>query len=226
MGALRFFMAGLAAGTIWAWLSTTTRTVLGKILDKFKVMKTILRVAFVVPFACYGLAAGAATTMGMDFVGGCPASHPTDLCDQGGNADVENVAAILGVDESLVTYLGPARIDRHGNIVLPGSKHGLSESDITHLAFKSSTYNILGEVLDGPVNGSTDILDWMPHFSAVTCPADVCGTERVYELEDFRNRGGNVPQGGSIRAFAVVPAPAAVWLLGSALGLLGWTRRR
>lgn len=219
-------MAGLEAGTIWAWLSTTTSTVLGKILDKFKVMKTILRVALVVPLACYGLAAGAAATTGMDFVGGCPTSHPTDLCDQGGNADVENVAAILGVDESLVTYLGPARIDRYGNIVLPGSKDGLSQSDITHLAFKSSTYNILGEVLDGPVSGSTDILDWIPDFSEVACPADVCGAARFYELEDFRNRGGNVPQGGSIRAFAVVPAPAAIWLLGSALGLLGWIRHR
>ncbi|UCG71405.1 MAG: hypothetical protein JSV45_09010 [Chromatiales bacterium] len=189
-------------------------------------MRTILRMAFVVPLACYGLAAGAATTTGMDFVGGCNKTLPTDVCDRGGNASSESIAAILSVDESLVTYLGPARIDRHGNIVLSGSKHDLSQSDITHLAFKSSTYHIVGEVMEGPVSGSTDILDWMPDFSAVTCPADVCGEERFYALEDFRNGGGQVPQGGSIRAFAVVPIPAAAWLFASALGLLGWSRRR
>lgn len=32
--------------------------------------------------------------------------------------------------------------------------------------------------------------------------------------------------GGEIRGFLVTPIPAAVWLLGSALGVLGWVRRK
>lgn len=32
--------------------------------------------------------------------------------------------------------------------------------------------------------------------------------------------------GGEAMVFTVVPVPAAVWLFGSALGLLGWARRR
>ena len=33
-------------------------------------------------------------------------------------------------------------------------------------------------------------------------------------------------EGGELMTFQVVPVPAAVWLFGSALGLLGWVRRR
>jgi hypothetical protein len=171
-------------------------------------------------------AASASTVTGMDFVGGCNKTLPTDVCDRGGNADVDSIAAVLGVDASLVTYLGPARIDRDGKILLSGSQRDGSASDVTHLAFKSSTYHIVGEVSEGPVSGSTDILDWMPGFAEVSCPAEVCGYERVYKLDDFRNNGGKAPQGGSIRAFAVVPVPAALWLFGGALGLLACVRRR
>ena len=45
-----------------------------------------------------------AATTGLDFAGGCPHSEQNiGLCDMGGNADVQNVAAILGVSESLVS---------------------------------------------------------------------------------------------------------------------------
>jgi hypothetical protein len=183
-------------------------------------------VAAAIASLCLTFTASAESVENLEFVGGCNLTMPTGICDQGGNASEVTIAAILGIDESLVTYLGPARIDRDGNIVVAGSNHDLSQLDVTHLAFKSATYNIVGEVIDEPVSGSTDILDWLPDFSTVTCPTAVCGEERFYELGDFLNGGGNVPRGGSIRAFSVVPAPAALWLLGSALGLLGWLTRR
>lgn len=224
---LAFFCARVDPRESTVRLRITTRMVQGKILAKL--LRTFLRVALIVPLAFYGLAAGAATTTGMDFVGGCPASHPTDLCDQGGNADVENVAAVLGVSEDLVTYLGEVIISTTGDIVAINSKSGdwsVSDADITHLAFKASTYYILGELTDSSGEWSTDVLDWSPDFDTVVCPASICGMERNYELGDFRNGGGNVAGLSNVRAFSVVPIPAAAWLFASALGLLGWARRR
>ena len=34
------------------------------------------------------------------------------------------------------------------------------------------------------------------------------------------------PNGGQTFTYTIVPVPAAAWLFGSALGLLGWVRRR
>jgi len=224
---LAFFCAWLVPGVSTDRFRITTRIVQGKILAKS--LRAIFRVAFVVPLASYGLAAGAATTTGMDFVGGCPSGMPTELCDQGGNADVQNVAAILGVSEDLVTYLGEVLISTTGDIVAINSKSGdwsVSDSSITHLAFKASTYHILGELTDSSGEWSTDVLDWSPDVNTVTCPASICGVERNYEAADFRNGGGNVAGLSNVRAFSVVPIPAAAWLFASALGLLGWIRRR
>jgi hypothetical protein len=48
---------------------------------------------------------------------------------------------------------------------------------------------------------------------------------RFYTLGDFLNGGEQTPDLSHVSAFTAVPIPAAVWLFGSALGLLGWTRR-
>ena len=48
--------------------------------------------------------------------------------------------------------------------------------------------------------------------------------KREFELK-FKSGGEEVQLKGDISAF-VVPVPAAVWLFGSGLGLLGWMRRK
>lgn len=52
-----------------------------------------------------------------------------------------------------------------------------------------------------------------------------------FTLGDIIEIGNGLPlgvpdTGGELMTFQVVPVPAAVWLFGSALGLLGWARRR
>jgi len=42
----------------------------------------------------------------------------------------------------------------------------------------------------------------------------------------FSLTGGILGEAFGTGSFGVVPVPAAVWLFGSALGLLGWVRRR
>jgi hypothetical protein len=50
---------------------------------------------------------------------------------------------------------------------------------------------------------------------------------RPYELTDFRNNAGKVANLSNMRAFSVVPVPAAAWLFGSALlGLSGLKRKQ
>lgn len=171
----------------------------------------------------------AASVTGMDFVGGCNKDMDGGVCSQGGNASEESVAAVLGVDEDLVTYLGEVNLTSDGSIVLVSSKSGdweVDDSSITHLAFKGSTYHILGELTDENGTWSMDVLDWSPDFDSVTCPAGICGIERFYELDDFRNGGGKAAGLSNVRAFSVVPVPAAAWLFASGLGMLGWLRRK
>ena len=50
---------------------------------------------------------------------------------------------------------------------------------------------------------------------------------RAYVDADFLNGGSQVADLSNVRAFSVVPVPAAVWLFGSGLlGLVGVARRK
>jgi hypothetical protein len=169
-----------------------------------------------------------AATTGLDFAGGCPQSEQNvGLCDQGGNADVQNVAAILGVSDSLVS-----QISSGFSVTGIGTGSGtwaVTDPGITHIAFKSAGYFILGAVTAG--NG-----DWMNDTSApgswdlslAMCPDTICSDgPRAYVDADFLNNGGNIANLSNVRAFSVVPVPAAVWLFGSGLlGLVGVARRK
>jgi len=175
-----------------------------------------------------------AATTGLDFAGGCPESSNgvTALCDGGSNADVANVSAILGVDVSLVTQI--AEVTGSDGTVNGLTITGINSTSgtwstainpsITHIAFKSSGYFILGEVT--ATGGTWDNADW--DFTLAICPDTICTSgPRAYTSADFTNNGGNIADLSNARAFSVVPVPAAVWLFGSGLlGLIGIARRK
>ena len=167
-------------------------------------------------------------TTGMVFAGGCVEGSTTALCANGANANEANVAAILGEDLADVT-----QINSGFTVAAIGDQSGtwsITDTSITHLAFKSNGYFILGEILAPATSGEWDNTpgtlgaEW--DLSNVSCPASICGSDRAYTLADFENNGGNIADLSNARAFSVVPVPAAVWLFGSALGMLGWMRRR
>jgi hypothetical protein len=179
-----------------------------------------------------------AATTGLDFAGGCPSGEPTNtgLCDQGGNADVANVSAILGVNESLVTQIGEiSSFPGTGpdfSVESAGGQSGtwsVSNAAITHLAFKADTYFILGKVTAGSGTWEMDPATW--DLSLATCPATICTVDpagpRAYVESDFMNPGSRTADLSNVRAFSVVPVPAAFWLFGSGVvGLIGMSRRR
>ena len=100
----------------------------------------------------------------------------------------------------------------------------VTDTSITHIAFKSATYFILGEV--NALSGTWDNTDW--NLSLETCPDTICTTgPRAYTWDDFTNNGGNIADLSNVRAFSVVPVPAAIWLFGSGLiGLIVVARRK
>lgn len=176
----------------------------------------------------FGIAAPvmAATVSNLEFVGGCPEPEDAAPCFNSGNASETNVAAILEVDESWVT-----QINSGFSVTGIGDESGswsVSDSSITHLAFKSAGYFLLTEISGTSGDWSADVLDYvtLEELEALTCPAEICSpVARNYTLDDFRNNGGNIADLSNVRAFSVVPIPAAVWLFGSALlGLFGWVR--
>ena len=186
---------------------------------------------------CLAFQPATAATTGLVFAGGCPESEQNNgLCVPGGNATEANVAALLGLDISLVSLVGEINDTNltNPNFAVTGidAQSGfwsVSNPSITHLAFKSDGHFILGEVTalsgfwmnDTSMAGSWDI-------TVVDCPAAICDLTgaRPYVDADFLNGGINVADLSNVRAFTAVPVPASVWLFGSALGLLAWIRRR
>ena len=199
-----------------------------------KVNKFILAFASTVALAWLPVNAEAATT-GLNFAGGCPEAM-VGLCAGGSNADTANVAAILDVNESLVS-----EVFTGFSVTGIGVNSGtwtVTDPSITHIAFKSDGYFILGTVTAGSgdwMNDTSAVDGW--DLSLAICPLSICANAdpkgnrligpRAYVDADFQNNGGRVANLSNVRAFSVVPVPAAVWLFGSGLlGLVGVARRK
>ena len=190
--------------------------------------------------------AAAASVTNLTFAGGCPHPENDPTCNNSGNASVENVALLLGVEQSDVTFVGENSLDvssshvsitfANGGDFLLGDVSGtwtVTNTDITHLAFKANGYYILAEVGGDSGDWSTDIDDWSPLYTTLTCPAGICNPDaRPYEAGDFLNGDGEVAPLSNVTAYTAinlpneVPLPAAAWLFGSALLGLGMVKRK
>jgi hypothetical protein len=179
----------------------------------------------------------AATTVGLTFAGGCPSAEDDPFCGTAGNADTKNVSLLLGVPQGDVTLIGTIDEDAGSSAFsITGlddysGTWNVTDTSITHLAFKADGYYILADIgANTSGTWSTDINDWGDYGDgSVMCPADIClAGPRAYVETDFLDDdgAGGVAKLSNARAFSVVPIPAAVWLFGSGLGLLGWMRRK
>ena len=203
--------------------------------------KFILAIVSTVAMTWLPITAEAATT-GLDFAGGCPSAGSEDngsLCGTNGQATDANVAAILGVDISLVTEI--FHVDTVINSYITGIDGssgswdlGLNPGGITHLSFKADGYFVLAAVTansgdwmmwavgEGPVSGSDA---WGTDVS-LACPTSIC-LDGAYSNSDFLNNGMQVANLSNVTGYSVVPVPAAVWLFGSGLlGLVAVSRRK
>ena len=197
-----------------------------------KLFSKIAAVLFAVSFS--GQQALAVTT-GLDFAGGCTGNDADKgtLCANNGQASEANVAAILGVDPSLVTEVFQA--DMNGGPYVDGigaltGTWSIGSTNATHIAFKADGYYILAEVTanSGDFMMADPVTTWGTDVS-LPCPApSIClSGPRPYVDADFLNDGGNVAELSNVRGYYVVPVPAAVWLFGSGLlGLVGIARRK
>ena len=192
----------------------------------------VAQAALLASLLLVGGPAMSASVTNMNFVGGCPQGEDDPECFDSGNATLTNVALVLGVDESDVSFVGEQSDTSSSSafsVTGIGFQDGtwqINDSSITHLAFKADGYYILGEVTGSSGDWSTDITMWSPDFSTLTCPVGICAVERAYTQEDFLNGGTSIADLSNVRAFSVVPIPAAVWLFGSALAGLGFARRK
>jgi hypothetical protein len=205
--------------------------------------KSIQRLVAASTFIIFAAPAMAALVTNMSVIGGCPSGEDGPECYNAGQATPTNVSILTGLDlyevgAGEVTNDDPWTFSPTTGFTITANADGLggswsiTDTTISHLAFKADGYFILGEIAAGQTSGvwSTVIEDWSPDITTLICPADICAAApRNYTVADFQNNdgeAGNAAQLSNVRAFSVVPVPAAVWLFGSALGFMGLIRRR
>jgi hypothetical protein len=203
-------------------------------LEREESMNTFIRTAAIAAssFLLASAPALAASVTNLSFAGGCPQSENGPECFASGQATVDNVSILVGQDMYQVTsgfsingLIPPATDDITDFFDVSSGTWAVTDTSITHLAFKANGFFILAEVNGASGEWSTDPAHW--DLTTVTCPAGICSVaDRAYVAADFLNGGTEIADLSNVRAFSVVPVPAAVWLFGSALGMLGWLRRR
>jgi hypothetical protein len=83
----------------------------------------------------------------------------------------------------------------------------------------------VGTVFGGTISGLTPSNVWQNLTASGVAVAGTAFARVVLITGDFAGPGGGAPRFDDA-SFSVVPVPAAVWLFGSALGLLGVARRK
>jgi len=176
----------------------------------------------------------AASVTNLNFAGGCPAPEDDPLCYSSGNPSEASIALLLGIGAGDVTYLEEDSTDEtatgfsitfDSGSYVTGAQSGtwtVTDTSVDYLTFKIDGYYILAKVTGASGLWSADINDWSPTYTDLVCPAGICNPDaRNYEAGDFP-----LQDLSNVRSYSVVPIPAAVWLFGSGLGLLGWMRRK
>jgi hypothetical protein len=83
----------------------------------------------------------------------------------------------------------------------------------------------IGTIFGGTISGNTLANVWQNLTASGVAPGGTAFARIVLITGDFAGPGGGAPRFDDA-SFSVVPVPAAVWLFGSALGLLGIARRK
>ena len=126
-------------------------------------------------------------------------------------------------------YLGPGT---YNSYMIHGDKDGPNQTFVGSVTFDQ---DILGVIYK-----QTELCDTDATFGSPGTAYSVCGSGRIFELDGPNNWFTLSPDAKTLSfsmvvqhnmdeiriITSVVPIPAAVWLFGSALALLGWVRRR
>jgi hypothetical protein len=151
-------------------------------------------------FGCFVAASAQAAVVNLTFTEDINGFTSTWRIDDNGGGDFSGSAAIAGTNwqVSLLTDASAILQDTIGHVLGPHGEDFLASS-VDYGALPLTYFEQTSFVVHGDGHEDTITL-----------------------TSDFVGGGYNV----SIAGFHAVPIPAAVWLFGSGLGLLGWMRRK
>jgi hypothetical protein len=185
--------------------------------------------------ACFGNAEAAAQS-------GAPANLSPWSTAQGGTGPQTSIFATTGID--IVSYTNPFPVGAPANFgvqTTAGAPAGYSCADTGPDPREAGDpVDVDGDCVDSSVawgSNRVDPVDGLTRnnasFDNVVMKVSTDGTGAVVAAEayylvqyDIISPGYNSWVGGIFTITQVIPVPAAVWLFGSALGLLGWMRCR
>lgn len=145
------------------------------------------------------------------------------LIDLGGGVDDIDLYKIFVVDPDAFAVSTSANLSVNNNAVLfVTNQAGLDRADKD-----SSSSGLLPEFPAGTLAGETPGIFYLGFYLNETEPVIGFGIPlQGWERDPDPFQTGPYTLSLTGVEFSVVPLPAAAWLFGSALGLLGWIRRR